>query len=634
MKSGEIVAEKYRLNARLGIGGMGQVWSVTHTQTDREFAIKVMHPHIAESQEARTRFTREAKASARINHPNVIDIFDVGEMSGGSLFLVMELLDGLPLADAFFAQPSLSVRDFLSIMLDTAHALEAAHKADIVHRDVKPANIYLHRERLSGLACAKIVDFGISKFSGANDSVATSTGSVLGSPRYMSPEQTRSAASTDARSDIWALGVVLFEGLVGFWPHDGDSYSSLVVAIVTTPPKSIDEHGAHLPSPLRELINGCLQPRETRIQTAAEVATRIAQIIEDGDLASLSLPEPKTKAGGITTTGQISVKTPPPRKGLGASSTDDEEKTQTHQVLPASVVSEGTSDEEDMPTGRVDLAQELANRASSPEFANAVASFPNLPNAAPAPPQALGTPAQAWQPARPPAPSQPELPPARSPHQSSPGFGEAAPVPSLAQSGPTPIAAPSVAAAAEAQRPGHGTVKLHAVTPAPLTETESKMNMAASQAPPSPIAARFQGAKKMARAPMGLAAIVMAVLGVGVGWLVVSVAGGDDESVQTEESEHAASEPDERPLDHPPENHPPEKGDEGQPTSATAPQTSEPDPPPPVPPTAASSAAVEPDAAPSVETSASAPKPTKPSPRGPTRPPPPPSGIDDLGSGL
>jgi len=235
MKSGEVVAGKYRLEARLGIGGMGEVWRATHTETGGAYALKFMHAHAAASRVARHRFAREARVSARINHPSVIDIYDVGEIDDGILFLAMELLEGVSLADALHAERRLSVRDFLTVMLDTARALEAAHAAGVVHRDVKPGNVFLHHDPATGLASAKILDFGISKLGDAGDAHHTRTGAVLGSPRYMSPEQARSAASVDHRADLWSLGVILFEALTGTWPHDGDSFSSLVVAICTVP---------------------------------------------------------------------------------------------------------------------------------------------------------------------------------------------------------------------------------------------------------------------------------------------------------------------------------------------------------------------------------------------------------------
>lgn len=299
MRVGDVVAGKYRLRRVLGTGGMGEVWSAVHAATDREFAIKFLHARVA-SPEGRARFSREAKASARINHPNIIDVFDVGEMDDGSLYLVMELLDGMPLSDALYAVPPLTVQDFLSIMLDSARALVAAHGAGIVHRDIKPANIFLHRDRSTGLAYAKLLDFGISKFSANEDSIATKTGSILGSPRYMSPEQARSAADADQRADLWAMGVILFEGLTGLWPHDGDSFSSLVIAIATTPPREIDTLVPELPYELRAIVRDCLRPLQERLSSAQDLAARLERVLEDPTLASIPLPRPRAAPGSET----------------------------------------------------------------------------------------------------------------------------------------------------------------------------------------------------------------------------------------------------------------------------------------------------------------------------------------------
>jgi len=304
MKSGEVIQGKYRLDKRLGIGGMGEVWRATHTGTGREFAIKFMHAHVAVSAVARDRFAREARASAQINHPSIVDVFDVGEHEEGNLYLVMELLDGMLLVDALAGDPPLSVRDFLLVMQDVAEALAAAHAAGIVHRDIKPDNIFLHRDRASGTSVPKVLDFGIGKFAGGSSSNATATGTVLGSPRYMSPEQSRSASSVDGRSDLWACGVILFEALTGTWPHEGDSYSSLILTICTTSPASIDQMVPHLPEALRSIVRDCLKPIELRIAGAGELAARLAMVLEDPMLARIPVAHPLASSGpGASTVG-------------------------------------------------------------------------------------------------------------------------------------------------------------------------------------------------------------------------------------------------------------------------------------------------------------------------------------------
>lgn len=287
------MASKYRLDARIGLGGMGAVWSASHTQTGREFAIKFLHPMVAQgSDDARHRFVQEAKASARINHPNIIDIFDVGETEDGSLYLVMELLDGLPLGEALCVDPPFNAREFLSAMTGAVTALGAAHAAGVVHRDIKPPNIFLHRDRSSGHVRTKVLDFGVSKILLGDEAFATHTGSLLGSPRYMAPEQAISAASADGRSDIWSLGVVMFEALTGTFPHEGDSSHSLVIAIAMKPAKTLEELAPHLPEGLRRLVDDCLRPAGHRIATAEILHQRMLEVLSKHDLTDVPLVFP------------------------------------------------------------------------------------------------------------------------------------------------------------------------------------------------------------------------------------------------------------------------------------------------------------------------------------------------------
>ena len=289
MKSGEVIQGKYRLDKRLGVGGMGEVWRATHLGTGRECAIKFMHAHIAASSLSRDRFAREARVSAQINHPSIIDVFDVGEHDEDTLYLVMELLSGMLLVDAFAGDPPLTVRDFLAVMHDVVEALGAAHAAGIIHRDIKPENIFLHRDRVSGVSVPKVLDFGIAKLEGGSEPSKTATGAVLGSPRYMSPEQSRGAAGLDGRSDLWSCGVILFEGLTGTLPYQGDSFSSLIIAINTLPPASIDAVAPSLPEAVRSIVRDCLKPVDQRVANAAELAARLALALEDPTLAHIPL---------------------------------------------------------------------------------------------------------------------------------------------------------------------------------------------------------------------------------------------------------------------------------------------------------------------------------------------------------
>ncbi len=297
MKAGDVIASKYELVSKVGQGGMGSVWRVAHTSTGREFAIKFLHAAVATSEDSRQRFVQEARASARINHPNIIDIFDVGETDDGTLYLVMELLDGISLGEALRSDPPFSARDLLLILAECCTALSAAHAAGVIHRDIKPPNLFLHRDRGTGFVTAKVLDFGVSKVIAGDDGVSTHTGSLLGSPRYMSPEQAHSAASADARSDVWSLGVVLFEALTGRFPHDGDSSNSLVVAIATRPPKTIESVAPQLPQAIRLLIDDCLKPQAQRVASTDELLDRILAILATHGLTDIPLARPTIAKG-------------------------------------------------------------------------------------------------------------------------------------------------------------------------------------------------------------------------------------------------------------------------------------------------------------------------------------------------
>src|SRR5580698_4930703 len=236
MQSGQTIAGKYRLNEPIGAGAMASVWSATNVYTDRHFAIKFMHPAVAKTPEAAHRFLMEAKVSARVNHPNIIEVIDVGQAEDGALFLVMELLQGVSLESAIKRRnPPMLLSEFVGLMIDVARALAAAHKNGVVHRDLKPTNIYLHMIR-EGVAVPKLLDFGVSKFVEEESHSMTMAGTVLGSPLYMSPEQAMGAEGIDGRTDIFAFGAILFEALAGFRAYDAPNFNALIVAIATKQP--------------------------------------------------------------------------------------------------------------------------------------------------------------------------------------------------------------------------------------------------------------------------------------------------------------------------------------------------------------------------------------------------------------
>ncbi len=289
MRSGVLVAGKYRILRKLGEGGMGSVWQGVNVATERDFAIKFLHASCASSASLLARFFQEARVSGKLRHPSVIEIFDVGTAPelDGAPFLVMELLDGASLDVLLAKLGALPTRVVLETVAEVARALALAHDKGIVHRDLKPANIFLHRPG-TGALVPKVLDFGISKIApaaNAPDLAAglTQTGAVLGSPLYMSPEQASGDKTVDGRSDVHALGVVLWECLVGTPPFVSDNYNTLVVQIITgARPSLADTLPSGSPGLAAIVARAMARRREDRFQTAIELAAAL-----DAELATL-----------------------------------------------------------------------------------------------------------------------------------------------------------------------------------------------------------------------------------------------------------------------------------------------------------------------------------------------------------
>jgi len=292
METGTLVAGRYRLHRLLGRGGMAEVWAATNAFTERAVAIKFMQMGASQSADAVARFLKEAKVSARINHPNVIEIFDVSQTETGQLFLVMEQLRGHALDEALRdASTPMRASAFIRTMIDIGDALAAAHRSGIVHRDLKPTNIFMHRPR-EGVVVPKLLDFGVSKFL-EDDTIhpLTIDGTVFGSPLYMSPEQARGEGQLDGRTDIFAFGSILFEGLCGYRTFDAKNFNALLVKIATTRPKCIDECGAMYPEALRAVVRGCLETHLTKRFATFELVTEALRgVLPELDASGLSLP--------------------------------------------------------------------------------------------------------------------------------------------------------------------------------------------------------------------------------------------------------------------------------------------------------------------------------------------------------
>jgi serine/threonine-protein kinase len=291
MRQDALVAGKYRLLRQIGAGGMGSVWLARNEVTERQFAIKFLHAGATSDEVVLARFLQEARVSGRLRHPSIVEILDAGtapELEGAP-FLVMELLDGLSLDQLVQRMGRLPSRLAVEIVLEIARAVAVAHEKGIVHRDLKPANIFLHRPGTGGVL-PKVLDFGISKFQKTPTSVVTTgltqTGALLGSPRYMSPEQAMSDKSIDGRSDVHALGVVLWECLVGAPPFDADTYNNLVVQIITGDRPALRSKVPDVSPSLEALVSRAMaRRREDRFATVKELADAL-----EAELARLGGP--------------------------------------------------------------------------------------------------------------------------------------------------------------------------------------------------------------------------------------------------------------------------------------------------------------------------------------------------------
>ncbi|HEY0986819.1 MAG TPA: serine/threonine-protein kinase, partial [Kofleriaceae bacterium] len=236
LDSERLLAGKYRRLRLLGAGGMGTVHEAVNTWTGRHVAVKELHGSFSADATAVQRFTLEAQSASRIAHPNVVDVLDLGaDPATGTLFMVQELLTGSTLRQRIADRGRLPLEEALRILRPALDALVVAHDAGVVHRDLKPDNIFLARDA-SGREVTKLIDFGLSKQLREQGGLAiTEHGRQLGTPFYMSPEQMRGETDIDDRTDVWSIGVVLFEAVAGVRPFAGPSYNDLVVQILKEP---------------------------------------------------------------------------------------------------------------------------------------------------------------------------------------------------------------------------------------------------------------------------------------------------------------------------------------------------------------------------------------------------------------
>ncbi|MEP6717877.1 MAG: protein kinase [bacterium] len=284
---GQTLAGKYRIDEKLSEGGMGTVYKGTHVLMDKTVAVKVLRPSLAADEKIVARFSREARAASRISHPHAISVTDFGEDENGIVFLVMEYLEGETLKDLIRREGPLSLARVVEIIKQVSDALNAAHEQGVVHRDLKSDNIMLLSA--TGNDYAKVLDFGIAKIKereGDYDPGLTAPDLVIGTPQYMSPEQCSQASDIDARSDIYSLGVITYEMLVGHVPFTGASPTEIMMKHLQQPAPSVLKERSDLPAAVGRVVARALEKQpQTRYASANE-------LVEDLIIAADMEPAP------------------------------------------------------------------------------------------------------------------------------------------------------------------------------------------------------------------------------------------------------------------------------------------------------------------------------------------------------
>ncbi|HAF22780.1 MAG TPA: hypothetical protein DCK93_07660, partial [Blastocatellia bacterium] len=299
---GHTLDDKYLLEERLGIGGMGTVYRARHLLIDRPVAVKVLNERFVEDDAARTRFRREARAAGRLQHANAVTVTDYGQSQDGYVYLVMELLEGRTLRDVLAKEAPLDAARSVSLMLQISAAVAAAHEAGIIHRDLKPANVFIV-QRAEVPAVVKVLDFGIAKLAAEaldedEPMTLTQVGAMIGTPRYMSPEQCDGAALTPA-SDVYSLGVILYEMLTGTVPFSGSSPLAIAMKHTSETPRSPRELVSSIPPALEQVVLHTLEKspedrpanaaefREELLATAERLGLEHAAITSSPNMAAL-----------------------------------------------------------------------------------------------------------------------------------------------------------------------------------------------------------------------------------------------------------------------------------------------------------------------------------------------------------
>jgi serine/threonine-protein kinase len=308
LQVGDVIQDKYRIVGLLGQGGMGAVYEGENTAIARRVAIKVLFGAVAEQKGVVERFEREAQAAGRIGNDHILEVLDMGTLDDGNRFMVMEFLDGETMGERSKRVGPMSAHQVYPLAKQLLVGLAAAHRANIIHRDLKPDNVFILKEKAGQPDFVKIIDFGISKFTALDqDMKMTATGAVMGTPYFMSPEQAKGGTSTDIRSDLYAVGVILYKAVTGQVPFDGETFNELLFKIVLSPMPQPRALVPELDPAFETLVQKAMaRAPERRFQTAEEFIAALDNWKGSG--AAVTVPPPEET--GLGTLGMTAGPSP------------------------------------------------------------------------------------------------------------------------------------------------------------------------------------------------------------------------------------------------------------------------------------------------------------------------------------
>ena len=411
----------YRITRKLGEGGMGAVYEAEHVMIGRRAAIKCLLPELTKNDEACQRFFLEARAAAKTNHPGLTEIFEFGKTDSGSAYMIMEFLDGEDLGTKLRREGRISLGLALSITREVCGALAAVHQKGIVHRDLKPDNLFLVQNPVQpGSFRVKVLDFGIAKLTGPENkdlSVKTRTGSVLGTPSYMSPEQCRGHGKIDWRSDIYSMGCIVYEMLTGHPPFRGSGYGEVLAQHIYEPPPPLRTLDPTIPEVIEQaLLRTLVKNPEQRMQTMDELGQILEMYLTTGMVGA-------APSGGYGMSGYISGVGPLPGPPPGSHTPlpgamqpppgpPEPPRTTTMRGTASEVVQQPPGAKKKgkgmvmalVTAGAV--AAVVATSSGSPEPVALVGTSPNPPAPAPDPAPAVNVPVPVPEPAPTPAPAE------------------------------------------------------------------------------------------------------------------------------------------------------------------------------------------------------------------------------------